>query len=105
MSEWIGTGREMVGLPLLMAGNQKQASIIKDGIMVTARPIYSISLPWALLLILLVRQDIRNGPRLLNGKKSITLSIYMQVRFSFIKCLSYGLISGGFMIGSIKNSE
>ena len=103
MSGWIGTGRETERIHLHMAGHPKQDSIIKDGIMVTAKRIYFISLPSDLPPIRSARRDTRNGSLLLNGKKSTTSGIYMQARFSFIKCLSYGLISGAFMITAIQN--
>src|SRR6185503_4398424 len=103
MSGWIGIGRETEGLHLRMAGHPKQASMIKDGIMVTARRISFIYLHWDLPLILSARQRTRSGFLLLNGKKSTTLNIYTPARFLFIKCLIYGLISEAFMIASIQN--
>src|SRR5688572_9840926 len=103
MSGWIGTGPETEGLHLPMAGHPKQAFLIKDGIMVTVRRIFFISSPWDLPPILSARQDTMSGSLLLNGKKSMTSDIYTQARFSFIKCLSYGLISGAFMIAAIQN--
>src|SRR5688572_819335 len=103
MGGWIGTGRETEELHLHMAGHRKQASMIKDGIMVTVRRIFSISWRWDLPHIPLARLVTTSGSLLLNGKKSTISIIYTQARFSFIKCLNYGLISGALMIAAILN--
>src|SRR5688572_9496383 len=103
MSGWIGTGRETEEPHLHMDGHPRQASMFKDGIMVTVRRISFISLPWDLPPILSAKKGTKSGSLLLNGKKSTTSDIYTQARFSFIKCLNYGLISGAFMIAAIQN--